>query len=51
MGISYRLRDYGMTEERIQDLVETTMGQGRLFAANPRNLTEQDVRSIYLRAL
>jgi alcohol dehydrogenase class IV len=51
MGISYRLRDYGMTEAQIPDLVETTMGQGRLFAANPRNLTEQDVRGIYFRAL
>jgi alcohol dehydrogenase class IV len=51
MGISCRLRDYGMTEARIPDLVEATMGQERLFASNPRNLTEQDVREVYFRAL
>ncbi len=50
-GISYRLRDYRITEEQIPALVAATMEQGRLFASNPRNLTEEDVRGIYLRAL
>jgi alcohol dehydrogenase len=50
-GISCRLRDYAIVEEHIPALVAATMGQGRLFASNPRNLTEEDVRNIYLRAL
>jgi 1,3-propanediol dehydrogenase len=50
-GISYRLRDYGITEEQIPALVAATMEQGRLFASNPRNLAEGDVRGVYLRAL
>jgi len=31
--------------------VAGTLKQDRLFVSNPRNLTEQDVRNIYLRAL
>jgi len=50
-GISCRLRDYAIMEEHIPALVAATMEQGRLFASNPRNLTEEDVRAIYLRAL
>jgi alcohol dehydrogenase class IV len=45
--ISYRLRDYGIPKEAIPKLVEGGMKFARLFAFNPRDLSEQNVRSIY----
>lgn len=45
--ISCRLRDYGIPKEAIPKLVEGGMKQSRLFAPNPRNVTEQDVLAIY----
>ncbi len=51
MSISSRLRDYAISEGHVPALVANTCKQGRLFAANPRNLTEEAVRTIYLRAL
>jgi alcohol dehydrogenase class IV len=45
--ISYHLRDYGVTEKDIPKLVEGGMKFARLFTLNPRDLTEQDVRSLY----
>lgn len=51
MGISCRLRDYGVAEEHVDGLVAATMEQARLFAPNPRNLTKEDVKTLYLRAL
>jgi alcohol dehydrogenase len=50
-AISSRLSDYGVSDDNIPALVAGTMRQSRLFAANPRNLTEQDVWNIYTRAL
>jgi alcohol dehydrogenase len=50
-GISSRLRDYSASEHDVARLTAATMQQDVLFAPNPRDLTEQDVRSIYLRAL
>lgn len=47
VGISFRLRDYGIKESDIPKLVEGGMKFARLFVLNPRNLTEADVRSIY----
>lgn len=47
VGISYRLRDYGIKESDIPKLVEGGMKFSRLFAVNPRDLTEADVRGIY----
>jgi len=47
VGISYRLRDYGIKESDIPKLVEGGMKFARLFTVNPRDLTEADVRSIY----
>jgi alcohol dehydrogenase class IV len=49
--ISCRLRDYGVSENDISRFTAATMQQDMLFVPNPRNLTEQDVRNIYLRAL
>lgn len=50
-GMSWRLRDYGVSENDISRFTAATMQQDTLFIPNPRNLTERDVRNIYLRAL
>ena len=47
IAIPYRLRDYGIPREAIPRLVEGGMSYARLFIINPRDLTEQDVRSVY----
>jgi alcohol dehydrogenase class IV len=45
--IPYRLRDYGISKKDFPKLVEGAMRFARLFVPNPRDLTEEDVRSIY----
>ncbi|MGD0233300.1 MAG: iron-containing alcohol dehydrogenase [Syntrophorhabdales bacterium] len=50
-GISSRLGDYGISQDHLSELVAGTMKQTRLFVPNPRNLTEDDVRNIFMRAL
>ena len=50
LGISTRLKDYGITEKDIDTLVGGAMKQSRLFGPNPRDMDEDDVRGIYLRA-
>ncbi len=45
--IPYRLRDYGISKGDFPKLVEGAMKFARLFVPNPRDLTEQDVLSIY----
>jgi alcohol dehydrogenase class IV len=47
VNISYRLRDYGISKEAIRRLIEGGMRYTRLFIPNPRDLTEEDVRSVY----
>jgi len=49
--ISIRLADHGVSKEDLPKLVEGGMNQARLFVPNPRDLTEEDVRNIYLKAL
>lgn len=51
VNISDRLSDYGVAKEKIPRLVAGAMKQARLFVPNPRNLTEEDVEKIYLKAL
>ena len=51
VNISFRLTDYGGSKESFPKLVEGGMKQARLFVPNPRNLTEHDVKGIYLKAL
>jgi alcohol dehydrogenase class IV len=51
LNISIRLSDYGVSAQHIDRLVEGAMKQARLFVPNPRNLTEDDVRMLYVRAL
>ena len=45
--VSYRLGDYGIPESDLPKLVEGGMKQARLFVPNPRDLAEEDVRSIF----
>jgi alcohol dehydrogenase class IV len=47
LQIPYRLREYGISKEDFPKLVEGAMRFARLFVPNPRDLTEQDVLSIY----
>jgi len=51
VNISFTLSDYGVSKENLPRLVEGAMKQARLFVPNPRNLTEADVKNIYLKAL
>lgn len=51
VNISFRLAGYGVSKESLPKLVEGGMKQARLFVPNPRNLTEDDVKDIYLKAL
>ena len=50
LQVSYRLRDYGITEKDIPKLVNGGMKQSRLFGFNPRDLEEEDVKLIYQQA-
>ncbi|MEE9366829.1 MAG: iron-containing alcohol dehydrogenase [Dehalococcoidales bacterium] len=51
VNIPARLSDYGITKADIPSLVEGGMKLSRLFVPNPRNLTEDDVKDIYTKAL
>ena len=47
INVSCELGDYDIAEEDLELLVEGAMKQARLFVPNPRDLEEEDVRSIY----
>ncbi len=47
ISVSCRIRDYEIPEEDLPKLVEGAMKQSRLFVPNPKDLNEDDVRSIY----
>jgi len=49
--IPTKISAYGVSREDIPKLVEGGMKQSRLFVPNPRNLTEEDVKDIYVSAL
>jgi len=51
VNIPAKLSDYGITKADIPALVEGGMKLSRLFVPNPRNLTEDDVKDIYTKAL
>lgn len=51
LNISTKLMDYGIGEADIPNLVAGAMKQTRLFIANPRDLREEDIRGIFLKAL
>ena len=47
LQIPYRLRDYGISKKDLPKFVEGAMRFARLFVPNPRDLTAQDVLSVY----
>jgi alcohol dehydrogenase class IV len=47
VNVSFRFSDYDISSDALPRLVEGGMAQSRLFAANPRDLSEMDVRGIY----
>jgi len=51
LGISTHLSSYGISRDDIPSMVEGGMKQSRFFVTNPRNLTAEDVKEIYTRAL
>jgi alcohol dehydrogenase class IV len=52
LQIPFHLREYGIIHEAdLSKLVEGGLKQSRLFAPNPRDLTEQDVHLIYQSAI
>lgn len=48
IDVSCNIGDYNIAESDLDLLVEGAMRQQRLFVPNPRDLTEDDVRSIYM---
>jgi alcohol dehydrogenase len=51
LNLSTRLPEYGISMDKLPVLVEGGMKQSGWFVHNPRNLAEDDVRHIYLKAL
>jgi alcohol dehydrogenase class IV len=47
LQIPFQLSQYGIPRDHLPRLVEGGMRQARLFIPNPRDLTEEDVKSIY----
>lgn len=50
LGLPNRLRDCGVTEDRLPQLAEDAMQQQRLLVNNPRAVTEADALAIYREA-
>lgn len=50
ISIPTKISAYGVSREDIPKLVEGGMKQNRFFVPNPRNLTEEDVKNIYISA-
>jgi len=51
LGIPSKISAYGVTNEDIPGLTAGAMKLTRLFEWNPRDLTEEDVKNIYISAL
>lgn len=47
MDLPYRLSDYDISDDDLETLVAGGLKMERLFATNPRDLSEDDVRMIY----
>ena len=45
--VPFRLRDYGIPREDIPKLTKAAMREARLFTFNPRDVQEDDVRSLF----
>jgi alcohol dehydrogenase class IV len=50
VNVSWLLKDYDIDEADLELLVDGAMQQARLFVTNPRDLDEDDVRTIYQEA-
>jgi alcohol dehydrogenase class IV len=50
ISVSCQMKDYNIPEDDLPLLIEGAMKQARLFVPNPRDLDEDDVRSIYQQA-
>ncbi|QHJ11922.1 Long-chain-alcohol dehydrogenase 1 [Paraglaciecola mesophila] len=50
LGITKRLRDYGITQEALADLASAAMLQTRLLMNNPREMTFEDALAMYQQA-
>lgn len=50
LGITKRLRDYGITQEALADLASAAMLQTRLLMNNPREVTFEDAMALYQQA-
>lgn len=50
LNISVRLSDYGISKQKLTDLVAQAMKLSVWFEPNPRNITEDDIKNIYVKA-
>ena len=50
-GHSYQLKEFGVPEEDLDGLVEAGMQVQRLLVNNPRQVTPEDARKLYLEIL
>jgi len=50
LQVPYRLSQYGIPKEHLPKLIEGGMRQARLFVPNPRDVTQEDLKSIYEKA-
>jgi len=51
VGIPQSMKEVGVTESGVEELIEGALQQTRLLNNNPRSLTKEDIRGLYLRAL
>ena len=51
VGIADGLAEFGVTEDRIDELAERTLGMERLLSRNARRMTRDDVEQVLQRAL
>jgi len=51
VGIPQRLSEVGVTSDDIEELTNSATGQTRLLSNNPRKLSKEDIKQIYMRAM
>jgi alcohol dehydrogenase class IV len=51
VNIPFKLSSYGISRDDLPKLVKGGLRQSRLFAPNPRDLSEEDVKGIYQKAI
>ncbi|HXZ35761.1 MAG TPA: iron-containing alcohol dehydrogenase, partial [Thermodesulfobacteriota bacterium] len=50
LQVPYRLSQYGIPKDHLPKLIEGGMKQARLFVPNPRDVIQEDLKSIYEKA-